>query len=129
MYTKLNLFTTAHAMATHAGHRHAVIARNMAHADTPGYKAQDVKPFGELVTENGDASLFRQTRGTHMHGQSGPQWSAAEFTADAPVDPNGNSVSIEEQMLSAVDAKRQHDRAMAIYKSALTVLRTGLGRA
>jgi len=31
-------------------------------------------------------------------------------------------------MLRAVDVKRQHDRALAIYKSSLTVLRTAIGR-
>ncbi len=43
-------------------------------------------------------------------------------------DPNGNSVSLETEMLNAVSAKRQHDRALAIYKSSLTVLRASLGR-
>jgi flagellar basal-body rod protein FlgB len=31
-------------------------------------------------------------------------------------------------MLHAVDAKRQHDRALAIYKFSLGILRTSLGR-
>ena len=32
-------------------------------------------------------------------------------------------------MLKAVDVMRQHDRALAIYKSSLNILRTSLGRA
>jgi flagellar basal-body rod protein FlgB len=47
---------------------------------------------------------------------------------DAVADPNGNSVALETEMLRAVDVKRQHDRALAIYKSSLTVLRTAIGR-
>jgi len=43
-------------------------------------------------------------------------------------EPNQNAVSIEEEMMLAVNAKRQHDRAMAIYKSSLNILRTSLGR-
>lgn len=128
MFTELNVFKTAHAMATHAGHRHAVVARNMAHADTPGYRAQDVKPFAQLHARGGEATLFRATRSGHLHGSQKQDWRAVEYALDAPADANGNNVSIEEQMLNAVDAKRQHDRALAIYKSALTVLRSSLGR-
>ena len=44
-------------------------------------------------------------------------------------DPNGNSVAIEDEILRSVDAKRQHDRALAIYRSSLNILRTSIGRA
>ena len=43
-------------------------------------------------------------------------------------NPNGNGVSLEEQMLHAVDVKRQHDRALAIYKFSLGVLRSSIGQ-
>jgi flagellar basal-body rod protein FlgB len=45
-----------------------------------------------------------------------------------PTDPNGNSVSVEQEILRSVDAKRQHDRAIAIYRSSLKILRSSLGR-
>ena len=40
----------------------------------------------------------------------------------------GPTVSIEEEMLKAVEVTRQHDRALAIYKSSLSILRSSLGR-
>ena len=43
-------------------------------------------------------------------------------------DPNGNSVSLETEMMHGVDAKRQHDRAMAIYQSSMTILRSTFSR-
>jgi flagellar basal-body rod protein FlgB len=42
--------------------------------------------------------------------------------------PNGNSVSLEEEMVAAVDASREHNRALAVYRHGMTVLRTALGR-
>ena len=45
MFYDLNVFKTAYAMATHAGQRQAVIARNMANADTPGYQTRDIESF------------------------------------------------------------------------------------
>ena len=42
--------------------------------------------------------------------------------------PNGNDVSIETEMVRGVDARRQHDAAMAIFRASLDILRTSLGR-
>lgn len=128
MFQDLNVFKTAHAMATHAGHRHSVIARNMANADTPGYRARDIRPFAETFAQSQTGAEMRATRRAHLHGHGEAAMAATLYTPDLPADPNGNTVSIEEQMLNAVEVKRQHDRALTIYKSALSVLRTSLGR-
>ena len=62
MFEKLEIFRMAHAMSVHAGARQAVVAQNMANADTPGYAARDVQPFKEIV-ESGDAGFVpRATR-------------------------------------------------------------------
>ncbi|GGH39534.1 flagellar basal-body rod protein FlgB [Cribrihabitans marinus] len=126
MFQDLTVFKTAHAMATHAGTRQAVIARNMANADTPGYRARDIPSFAETLAQSGGQMPMRTTRAGH--GRAAPGAHPAEFTRDAPADPNGNSVSVEEEVLMAVEVKRQHDRAIAIYKSSLTLLRSSLGR-
>ncbi|MDG1803103.1 MAG: flagellar biosynthesis protein FlgB, partial [Paracoccaceae bacterium] len=49
-------------------------------------------------------------------------------SSDGASSPNGNSVSLEQEMLRSVDAQRQHNRALAIYKHTMTVLRSSLGR-
>jgi len=43
-------------------------------------------------------------------------------------EPNGNSVSVENELLRSVDIRRQHDHSIAIYRSTLSILRTSLGR-
>ena len=128
MYKNLEVFRMAHAMATHAGSRQAVIARNMANADTPGYTAQDVTPFQAILESETAGYAQRATRITHLNGTV-PGGDIQTF--DRPgtqADPNGNTVSVESEMLHAVDVKRQHDRAITIYKSALGVLRSAVGR-
>ena len=128
MHQNLTIFKLAHAMASHAGTRQAVIAQNVAHADTPGYKPADVVPFRDMIA-GATSTEMRATRLRHLHGSDMP--GAPRIITD-PADgngsPNGNGVSVEDQMLHAVEAKRQHDRALAIYKSALGILRTSLGR-
>lgn len=128
MHQNLTLFRMAHAMASHAGTRQAVIAQNIANADTPGYRPVDVVPFRDLIT-GADPVGMRATRPGHLNGGSSagdPRIVTASVTGQT--SPNGNGVSLEEQMLNAVEAKRQHDRALAIYKSTLGILRTSMGR-
>ena len=126
MFSDLNVFRMAYAMATHAGQRQAIVAQNMANADTPGYRARDIAPFAGIYRADGDT--MTATRPGHFGAASdaGTQWQ--EFHADTPADPNGNSVSVELEMVNGVEVKRQHDRALAIYRSSMNVLRTSLGR-
>jgi flagellar basal-body rod protein FlgB len=48
--------------------------------------------------------------------------------ANGAASPNGNTVSLENEMLKSLGAKRQHDRALAIYKSSMTLLRATLSK-
>jgi flagellar basal-body rod protein FlgB len=127
MFKSLDVFKAAHAMGKHAAVRQSVVAQNMANADTPGYKARDIKPFRELYQNDSGAGTMRATRSGH-HGSSLEASGVAPGLTTAEVSPNGNSVSVEEEMLKAVEVKRQHDRSVAIYKSAMTVLRATIAR-
>lgn len=127
MFEKLQIFRMAHAMAQHAGARQSVLARNMANADTPGYVARDVAPFGETYRSGGGFQPYA-TRPGHLGHTSGTYAVEMQDPAVGETEPNGNSVSLEREMLKAVDVKRAHDRALAIYKSSLTVLRAATGR-
>ena len=42
--------------------------------------------------------------------------------------PNGNTVSIEYELVRQADAKRQFDLSLSVYQSGLSLLRTSLGR-
>ena len=125
MFKNLNIFKMAHAMAVHAGTRQAVVAENVANADTPGYRARDLPAFADMVRARDPFSRVQATRQGHLMGSAG---STPDFVVapDTSGNPNDNAISVEEQLLKAVDAKRQHDRALAIYKSSLSILRTSM---
>lgn len=125
MFQSLAVFEMAHAMATHAGHRQAVVAENVAHADTPGYRARDLPAFADSY--HSARAGRKATREGHLFGQSG---NALPATVEdrAPATANGNTVSLEAEMLKAVEVDRQHNRALAIYRSSLTILRSSIGR-
>ena len=126
MYQNLEIFQTAHAMARHAGARQAVTARNVANADTPGFQASYIDTFAAThdVREMGQ---MRTTRSSHMTSSRTVPQALVQDNASQP-NPNGNTVSIEEEMLNAVNISREHNRALAIYKHGMTILRSSLGR-
>jgi flagellar basal-body rod protein FlgB len=128
MYQNLDLFRIAGDMARHAALRQTVVATNIANADTPGYRAQRIGAFAETFRD-GPALSLRATRPGHL---TAPAAAAAARTVAAPArtepSPNGNTVSIETELLAGVEAQREHSRALAIYRHALTVIRTSLGR-
>ncbi len=125
MFEKLDLTRMAQALAAQSGARMAVIAENVANADTPGYKAKDVPAFAEVYEAGG--LEMRATRPGHL---------AAPSAASTPVpdrvrgheSPNGNSVSLEAEMVKSVEARQNHDMALAIYRATSDVIRASLGR-
>lgn len=128
MFQNLEMFRMAHAMAAHAGVRQGVVAANMANADTPGYRARDVVPFTSFYDGNSGPMHARATRAGHLNGAFGPENPGLVTPASNDSAPNGNSVSLEAEMLKAVDVQRQHERAITIYRSGLTILRASIGR-
>ena len=126
MFKTLEMFQASYAMARHSGARQAVTAANMANADTPGYRARTLAPFAEIYSADMDSSL-RTTRAKHV-----PSGALAGTTSiqisDAEASPNGNSVSLEQEMLNSVEIQREHNRALAIYKHSLDILRLSIGR-
>ncbi|WP_296426026.1 FlgB family protein [Yoonia sp.] len=127
MYKSLELFQTAIAMARHAGAGQAVVARNIANADTPGFRAQHVNSFEGAYTGSSRSSQ-RATRAGHMTGAESGMATARATASSGEPSPNGNTVSLEEELLNSVAVSREHNQALAIYRHTLTVLRTSLGK-
>lgn len=123
----IGIFRMAHDMAAHASARQSVIADNIANADTPGYKARDIVSFAETYDSAG--MTIRQTRPGHMPPTTIPAvFEIFEDAAFGAESPNGNTVSLEDQMVRAAEAKHQHDLALGIYGKSMDILRAGLGR-
>lgn len=118
----------ADAMTRHAEMRQAVVAQNTANSDTPGFRARDVIPFAELVEGGAPGIGLRKTRLRHLNGSDGVAARIVQEDHAGSGEPNGNSVSVELEMLKAVAVKKQHDQALAIYRSGLKMMRTAIGR-
>lgn len=123
MFSDLKLLNLASAMARHAAARHEVLAENIANADTPGYKAKDLEPFAAAFQRALDED------GSPVAAAKDATWRVIAQASPGTMSPNGNSVSLEDQMIKSVEAQQDHDAATAIYKKSLDILRLTLGKA
>jgi flagellar basal-body rod protein FlgB len=127
MFGKPEIFTAAGALSAHASALLRAVAENVANADTPGYRARDVSEF-ELEL-SGSPGGMRATRAGHV-GLSATEAAYPLVARKSPdsQSANGNTVSLEGEMVRATDARRENDIALAVYKTSLEILRASLGR-
>ncbi|HRE59980.1 MAG TPA: flagellar basal body rod protein FlgB [Micropepsaceae bacterium] len=120
--------------------RQAVLAENIANANTPGFRARDLSEpdFAALLrgeTASGAAGKVEMVATADGHFGLPPAAAAAEQRGFAPVDrpdsessPNGNSVVLEEQMMRLSETQMDYSIVTGLYKKTLNLFRLALGR-
>lgn len=126
MLDSLNVTRMASALAAHAGARLGLIARNVAQADTPGYKAVDLESFADAYGQQGETAM-RATRPGHFTS-AGQAMQPIPDKDGGAMSPDGNTVSLSHEMVKSVEARQSHDMALAVYRSAADIIRNSLGR-
>jgi flagellar basal-body rod protein FlgB len=126
MFEKLEITSMAQSLAAHAGQRLGMIAQNVANADTPGYQTQDIQDFATFWQDSFGGAM-RASRPGHLSAPS-IQADPTAIAARGHMSPNGNAVSIEAEMVKAVDTRQQHEMALAVYRGTSEVIRASLGR-
>jgi len=95
--------------------RQATIAGNIANANTPGFRAQDVQPFEMAVAQARLAMAATQAG----HLSSGPADApATELRREAAWETSmsGNNVSLEQELLKAGEVNRAYRLNTSIAK-------------
>lgn len=123
MLNSIEILKMASAMARHAATRHQVISQNVANADTAGFKAKDLEPFADSY-----ARMSAQQKMAPNSLTGANAWRAETVNIPGVASPNGNTVSVEDQMMRSVEAQQQHEAATAIYRKAMNIMRMSLGR-
>ena len=120
-------------MHWHQG-RQRILAENVANADSPNYRARDLKApsFAELVkpSQPSPGVMPARTDPAHLTGfalSSDPSFAKLDNT-DWEVTPEGNGVVIEDQMMKIADNQMEYQLATTLYTRSLGLLRTALGR-
>ena len=126
MFESVEISRMARALSAHAGARLGLIARNVAQADTPGYKAVDLESFADTWQRSGTESM-RATRPEHFTS-GGQMMEPVVQTDGGEMSPDGNTVSLPHEMVKSVEVRQQHDMALAVYRNASEIVRASLGR-
>jgi flagellar basal-body rod protein FlgB len=104
--------------------RQNVLAQNVANADTPGYKASDLK--APSATSSFTAMISRTDAGhLTLSGANG-------FDPRSPkrfeVTPSGNAVSLEDEMLKVAQNQSDYQLASSLYSKSLGLLKMAIGK-
>ena len=117
MISDLSLFKVYGAMARYAAEAQSVSATNIARANEPGFKAKEIESF--------DAYLARVSNS----GAADPAAESFRVTNSSnPMAPNGNNVSLEQEVFNSAEAMGQHSLAISVYTKSMDLLRTAIGR-
>lgn len=124
----LTILQMASGLAQQSGARLSLVSQNIANADTPGYRARDLPAFAE-VWANGSGVHLTATRPGHMGAPAGSLAGRPdESAAMGAMSPNGNDVSIEDQMMTAAAIRQDHDLALGVWSKSLDMLRSAIGK-
>lgn len=112
--------------------RQKLLAENVANAETPGYRARDLRAlsFNDLVQGAQPSGVStRLTDARHIAG-SDPGGSRYQVRRDTGVitTPDGNRVNLEDEMLKVSQNQMDYQAVTGLYQRSLGLIRTALGK-
>jgi flagellar basal-body rod protein FlgB len=125
--SKLAIFKMAKNRLDWAAQREKVLSQNIANADTPNYKASDLKEldFKDLALSQSKRVQMVRTNTAHMAGglpDSGPYQEKVErYPYES--SPDGNEVILEEQMSKLGETKSQYNMSVQLLKKHLNMIK------
>jgi len=108
--------------------RQAVIAENVANADTPGFVAHDLKPqdFRTLLTQSTSHVALATTQPGHI-ASTRDNTQSDETVTKGDSGINGNRVSLEDQMMKVSQTADDYALVSTVYRANLNMVKTVLG--
>lgn len=127
MFNRIETLRMAGALVSHGAERQRIIASNISNADTPSYRTKDLDSFSASFNSLPEGGM-RATNPLHLTASGWGMGGARTLELPTEPNPNGNTVSLEEEVFKIADARREFDLALTITKSSLGMIRTSLGR-
>jgi flagellar basal-body rod protein FlgB len=122
--TQIPLFKAMAKKLAWLGARQAVLAENVANANTPGFRASDLKPvdFGKLLKGEGNGILkLAATSPGHITTP------ASGVTPEAPKVSASGPVQLEDQMMKVSDTATDYAFTTSLYQKHIALLKEALG--
>jgi flagellar basal-body rod protein FlgB len=114
------------ALKSRMGWHHArqkVLAENIANADTPGFRPNDVK----APVEARSGLQMARTSLTHM-SIDGAVTNAQQASRRFETTPSGNGVNLEDEMLKVAQNNQDYQLAASLYQKSLGLMKIAIGR-
>ncbi len=130
-FSNLDVFKAISTRMRWLNERQALIAQNVANADTPGYRPQDLKEldFHKQVVQHLPHLEMAATSADHI--QAPPINGRTEFDPkkqrDFETTPVGNSVVLEEQMMKSAQNQADFETMSNLYKKQIGLVKIALG--
>ena len=139
-FAEIPLVAVMKAKLDYLSSRQAALAQNVASADLPNYKAQDVQEpdFKKMAFGGGGAN------GSSSGGQLKMATTNAKHISSMPVNagggnvitrastfernPNRNNVSIEEEMAKLSSNQGEYQKVLNLYSSTMSLFKTALDK-
>lgn len=127
---KLTIFNAVKKRMEWTATRQEVLAQNIANANTPDFRARDMKPYEFKDILRSEAMQINMTTSGPNH-IAGRQKSIRDFSSEVmrnpyETSPDGNSVVLEEQMSKLNETTISHKFTNEIYRKHLAMLKIAL---
>jgi flagellar basal-body rod protein FlgB len=127
----LPLFSVLKSRMRWLEERQKVIAENVANADTPHYRARDLKQLDFNAELNATVQAQVQLAATspgHITAPAGDSTHAQGPRGGFETKPSGNAVVLEEEMMKVAQIQMDHQTAISLYTRGLAMLKTAIGK-
>ena len=105
--------------------RQTVLARNVANANTPGFKPEDLAPF---APQGASALELAATDQRHIEGTGMRVDPRRVAEKRYELRPSGNAVTLEDEMSKLADVQLDYQLASTLYVKSLGLLKIAIGR-
>lgn len=125
--TKIGLFDLAEKRLVWTAQRQSVLAANIANANTPGFQAQDVTPFAQMLSATGIIAPALTQPG-HLPGTLPANQPSVAQQPRHVRSLDGNAVALDDQLTKVADTETTQSLVTTIWKKYVGMFNTTLGR-
>lgn len=126
-FSNISVFRLAGARLDYLAERQTLIAGNVVNANTPDYRARDLKPFDELMRGPGagpQSVVPARTSAMHLAGfTTGGSVQEARRPDRWETTPDGNAVSLEQEMNKGSETRDAFALTAGVFQRNLQMLR------
>jgi flagellar basal-body rod protein FlgB len=130
--TDLPLFSMLKTRMRWLEERQKLLAENVANANTPNYRARDLKQLDFRTQLEASLSTSRAglsvTQPGHIRGATGTRGFDQNPAGGFETSPSQNSVVLEDEMMKVAQTQLDHQTAISLYQRSIGMIKTALGK-